>query len=500
MLEPTATGLEPSDEPSRPEEPTENDAMKVTRGDSRFDATPDRALNVVLRHRGPVVVDFDETLLLANSTQLFLSTVKPQFLVYLLVKVAALAQMTLYRRSSTDLDTLRVRWVLTLLPWSRRTWQKQVPEFARELANQPLVDVLQRIDGPVVVSTMGFLPIVQPLLNHMGLHRADLVAIDPKSSGVRSATKLAATTVKLGPEGLASSVVLTDSLDDRGLLEAAAAPLLVVWPETRPVSMFDRVYVPGRYIAIKRPNSRYFRRIVQNDWALWILGSVWLSDNPVTHVVGLTILSLSFWAVYEIGYLDNDRIAERYEANPMLSELYHSRRPTFSLWKPVLFSLAAGALGMFVLRWPSLEALDLGRWGGVLVLTGLVFGTYNRLDKQTRVLLYPILQLFRVGAFIVVVPTTAIADAALIISVLTRWVPYFVYRLDDREWPRFDLASIRLIVFIAASLLLAAQHEWSDLWTPTTLSLLAWSLFMARHDLPRAIRLAHRIDRPGRIG
>ncbi len=37
------------------------------------------------------------------------------------------------------------------------------------------------------------------------------------------------------------------------------------------------------------------------------------------HVVGLLFLLLSFWAVYERGYVDNDEIAARYEREPTLN-------------------------------------------------------------------------------------------------------------------------------------------------------------------------------------
>ena len=109
-------------------------------------------------------------------------------------------------------------------------------------------------------------------------------------------------------------------------------------------------------------------------------------------------------------------------------------------------------------------------------------------------LLFPLLQLLRVGAFLALVPSTAIADMALIVQVIIRWVNYFLYRTRDGRWPTEDLASIRLIVFGAASVLLSAQHDWGDLVSPTTVSLLAWHLFLARHTLPRSLAQAHRVD------
>jgi hypothetical protein len=183
--------------------------------------------------------------------------------------------------------------------------------------------------------------------------------------------------------------------------------------------------------------------------------------------------------------------------------VYYSRPISVAVWKPVVWAVFGMVAGLWVLRWPDPPSgFDHLRWGAVLVATYGIYRFYNRIDKQTRVLLYPLLQLLRVGAFLAVVPSTAIADLALIVQVIIRWVNYYLYRTRDGRWPTEDLAAIRLTIFGAASLLLAAQHDWGDLWAPTTVSLLAWHLFLARHTLPRSLAQAHRIDveRPARPG
>ncbi len=472
--------------------------MSLPQADPRFDATPEEALAAVARHSGPVVVDLDETLLLANSTSLFLASVRPAFLVYWVVKLADF----IGRRGGDDgpdRDTRRVRSILTLLPWSRRSWRRRATALADEYLNRPLIAALQQADGPIVVSTKGFQPVVEPLVARAGLAGARLVARDPNSDEDRDDAKLRSTEEALPSGGLAHSLVLTDDARaDHRLLAACARPLRVLWPAPPAVEPFATMYLPGRYLSVKRPKSRYVRTIILEDLSLWILGSVWLASNPLSHALGLVVLAVSFWAVYEFGYMDNDRSAERYERDPKLSEVYHHRRLDVAAWKPLAFAALSGAAGLWVLRWPDVPApVDYLRWVAVLAATVVVFVLYNRFDKQTRVLLYPLLQLLRLGAFLAVVPTTAIADLALIIAVLIRWVAYYIYRTRDTTWPSDDLSVIRLLVFTAGSFLLASQDQWSDLIAPTTLSLLAWMLFRARHELPAAIRSAHRIDRVG---
>ncbi|MEL6980892.1 MAG: haloacid dehalogenase-like hydrolase [Actinomycetota bacterium] len=471
--------------------------MTLPASDAQYDATPEQALAAIDGHTGPVIVDLDETLLLANSTSLFLDSVRPAFLAYLVVKLVDVLRRVRKSSSGPDQDTRRVRGVLTLLPWSGWWWRRRVDRVIPELVNRPLVDRLNQAGGPVIVSTKGYRPVVEPVVAAAGLRQATLVAMDPRSAEDRDEAKYRLTTDALAPTPMAESLVVTDSLADGRLLEASGTPLRVIWPLRRVPGLFSRVYFPGRYLGVKRPRAQYVRKIAMEDLALWILGSIWLADQPITHLIGLVVLGVSFWAVYELGYLDNDRVAERHEADPALSDMYYQRAVLFETWKPAVAAILTGVAGLWILRWPDgPDPFDYVRWAAVLVTTTVVFRLYNRVDKQTRVLLYPLLQLARLGAFLAVVPTTATADMAIIVVTLLRWVSYYMYRTRDGHWPTDDLTVIRFIVFAAGSALLAAQHEWSDLVAPTTISLLVWAAFLARRSLPKALAQAHRIDRP----
>ncbi len=471
--------------------------MRSPHSETRFDATPSEAVAAIEDHRGPVVVDLDETLLLANSTSLFLDSVRPAFLAYLIVKVAGITRPWQRAGASTDVDVRRVRAVLRVLPWSGWWWRRRVPHLIPELLNRPLLDAIAKADGPVVVASKGFRPIVDPIVAEVGFDHVEVVAMDPRSDEDRDEAKFRLTEQAVAPSPLDRSLVVTDSMADVRLLEASATPLRVLWPLAPVGGLFANLYLPGRYLAVKRPDGRYVRTILRDDLAFWILGSVWLAVHPVTHVAGLLVLALSFWVVYELGYLDNDRVGDRFERSPVLSEEYFDRDVQFGMWKPLVVAVAAGAAGLWILRWPEApSSLDYVRWGGVLGATGTVFLVFNRVDKQTRVLIYPVLQLARLGAFLAVVVTTPIADMALVIMALLRSLSYYIYRTRNEKWPNDDVTVLRLIVFVAGTMFLASQHDWRDMIAPTTLSLLAWMTFLARHEIPRALARAHRIDRP----
>lgn len=473
--------------------------MEETDGKSPYDVTPEQALSSIAAHDGPVVVDFDETLYLRNSTSDFLSSARPSLLAFALVKLVDVIKPWRFARGNGELrDMWRIRVLLAVMPWTIGRWRRQAATTARFNLNERLAETLRPAQRPVIVSTLGFEPVVKPLLEGFDIGKLELVAMDPWDSEQCGRGKLALTSEAVGAQTVSASAVVTDSMDDRELLAAGRIPMRVEWPEAGPGEAFNRLYYPGRYLTkVKRPGSRYVRKIIKEDVALWILATVWVAENPITDSIGLMLLALSFWAIYETGYVDNDLVAEEHEEEPALTTEFRQRKVTFPPRAPFLWATVSGALGLLVLRMPNLPSLlDLLLWALVLWFSLGVFRIYNRLDKGTRILMFPILQLLRTAAFIVVVPTVPLAIVAITIHVIMRWASYYVYRTVPGGWPGgADLLVVRLVVFVAIGLVLISQQTWSELWSLTTLSLLAWHLFLARTALPAAIRNAHRIDR-----
>jgi hypothetical protein len=230
-----------------------------------------------------------------------------------------------------------------------------------------------------------------------------------------------------------------------------------------------------------------------------MLGSIALAAFPPLHALGLLALLLSFWTIYECGYVDNDRIAERYEKDPKLSLAFHTAPQSTATWEPWAWALASGALAIALLRWPAMPTeIDGVKWLLVLLGTHLWFLFYNRVDKQTRVWLYAGLQVARTSAFVVLVPIAVPGMLALCAHVLARWLPYYVYRFGGKDWPETPLALTRLLFFVVMAFLLTLTHGYEILISWTALALLAWNVFRARVELKTAICAAHRIDRTPR--
>src|SRR5262249_45162415 len=151
----------------------------------------------------------------------------------------------------------------------------------------------------------------------------------------------------LGPDFIRSAAVITDSSDDLDLLSSCAQPLRVVWPSARYRTALSNIYIPTEYVGrVKRPGQRYLiRGVLQDDFAYWLLTSLPLAAHPLYHGVGLLLLLVSFWAVYERGYVDNDLVARQYEAEPKLSSAFFSNPIATPVWLPWLWAAAFGAAG-----------------------------------------------------------------------------------------------------------------------------------------------------------
>jgi hypothetical protein len=468
----------------------------------QYTLSPDAALEAVRAHQGPLLVDFDETLYLRNSTEDFIDCARPGFLALLLLRVLDLLKP--WRVTGVDTrDTWRVCAILTFFPWTAWRWRAKVPFFAERYLNKELKAAVDaRAQPPPIIVTTGFRSIVAPLLAAMGFADAPLIAARMYSFSDRRNGKLQMATRELGAETVGCCLVVTDSINDLELLQSCARPLRTLWPQAHYRRALSGVYLPGEYISqIKQPGGRYiWRGILQGDFAFWMLSSIGLATNPATHVIGLLLLLLSFWAIYERGYVDNDLVASRYEPDPQLTATFGSVPVATPAVQPWIWALLAGAAAVAILRPDGMAfVVHFALWVAVLILTYTCFVFFNRLDKMTRVWLYPLLQLARSAAFTVVVPIEPAGVAALGADVLSRWTPYQLYRLTSAgRWPNTRPELVRLISFVLLSLILVCAFGPFVLFTWTALALLLWNVYRARRAIYAVFDSARRLDRSSR--
>ncbi len=451
--------------------------------------TPAQALEAMAGHRGLLVVDFDETLYLRNSTEDFIGCALPGLLGRLVMKALDVVRPWAFTGGHRTRDAWRVR-VAALAPFAWSRWRARAARLAPAETNPDIrTALLAREDA--VVATLGFEPVVGPLLDAMGLGSRRLVACGFGSFADRRAGKLALLRRSVDEEAVAGCALLTDSADDTDLLERCALPLFVIWPRARWVPAHADVYLPLQYThLVKKPGMRFVASsILGDDYVVWLLASIALASAALPHALGLLALLLSFWAVYELGYVDNDEIGARYEADPVLSDAFHARRVRTSVLQAWIWALVSGAIGIALLERslvPSAGAL--AAWLAVLAVVHGMYRLFNRVDKKTRIWLYAPLQLARSAVFLAVVPVTAVGAAAIGAHALTRWMMYFIYRSFKVGWPdEAPLHVVRLLAFATLLVPTVAAGGFGSAEIATAALLLAW--FTARCG-PRLLAIA----------
>jgi hypothetical protein len=474
--------------------------MKLAETMTPYDVSPEAAIGAIRRHGGPILLDLDETLYLRNSTEDFIDSARPRLLALLLMRMLDVTRPWRWSGGEATRDVWRVRVVSTCFPWVRYSWKNRVTQLAASSTNLRLMAALQAPGTTPIITTVGFLPIVAPLVAALGLPQAQIVAARLSTFADRRDGKLHLALGALGEDTIRRALVLTDSEQDIKLLDACARPLRAVWPEASFPHALSNVYLPGQYLSrIKRPGARYIvRGILQEDYALWLLSSIALAALPVLHALGLLFLLVSFWAIYERGYVDNDLIAAKFEAEPKLSAAFLDTPVATPRVQPWIWAGACGALAIVLLRWPAPALIaDFAVWVAVLLATHGWFTLYNRLDKESRVGMFTGLQFARGAAFVALVPIVPVAAVALGAHILAKWVPYYIYRLGGKDWPEAPFHLMRLSFFVVLALLLGFAQGLASLLNGTGLALLAWNLFRARGELAAALTAARRLDRSG---
>src|SRR5882762_3153953 len=180
----------------------------------QYDASPDAALAAVRAHDGPVVVDLDETLYLRNSTEDFIDCAAPGLLALLLLKPLDLLKPWRWTGGAPTRDAWRVRLICVLMPWTMMLWRRRVARRAASYTNQPLAAALRARAPAPLIATVGFLPIVTPLVAAMGFAEARVVASRLFVLEDRRGGKLRLLSTTLGDAAVRAAMVISDSGDD----------------------------------------------------------------------------------------------------------------------------------------------------------------------------------------------------------------------------------------------------------------------------------------------
>jgi phosphoserine phosphatase len=289
-----------------------------------------------------LLVDFDHTLLLANSSEEFVRSARPYLLAAVVLKLLEylkpwnLLGTPEARRIARE--TLRVRIICLLFPFALAGWRGRAGKIAEKWGNSQLLKALrQRADCRVVITSLGFKSLLAPVLRHMSLPEGwSLDAGDIwVGASERHRSKWDRLRDRHDAAALQAAVLITDSGDDLDLVERVDNSHVVNWPEGERAQVFNH-YMPFQYLVkVKHGDWNYPRSVILGDeFVQLVLCLSWLSVFPLVHSFAISLLLLSFWMIYELGYMENDLIAEESEVEPVLGPNFAAGRSMIALREP----------------------------------------------------------------------------------------------------------------------------------------------------------------------
>lgn len=462
--------------------------------------TEAEALALASSHEGPAIVDLDETLYLRNSTEQLIALATPGIVAAYLLRVLDIVAPWRWTGGWDCRDNWRLLLVLCLFPWTLGRWRRFCRDQASSFVNVPLRDALSgRSD--LIVASNGYRRVIVPLMRSFDLPEARLICCDLRRFSHRTGGKLKLVREHLTEQEITSSTVITDSIKDAPLLAVCRAPCLTVWQEARfEEALYGRAYLPGDYLTKwKRPRQRAMRMLVKEDLIPWILAGLG-TQLSVQQAAALFVLFFSMWCFYDFGYYDNDQCALKYEEDGMFTPEAQALVAHGLPLQMVVMGSILGVLGVMLVEAPAGPLIAGGAWfAGMAVLT-LVYRWYNRIDKNSRVWVYLLLQAFRCGALFLVVPATAVGYALAGSQMIARWIDYDVYRYLRRvngkaDWPLRPRRMTRLFILVMLLMPLVLTGKWEAFWVPATLGILLFVADALYWDWKSIRNLYRRIDR-----
>jgi|LSQX01.2.fsa_nt_gb hypothetical protein len=404
-----------------------------------------------------ILLDFDYTLFLDNSTERFLDGLRPRILAFLICAFSdwLLQVLAWFRLCSYPVhrDFLRVSLSLLFMPWSLFLWRHQSKKFARESMNSWLLDRLPA-DREILVISFGFAPLIRPLLDHAGLQDFHLIASEPGSGSgnLRRKGKGVALKEHLPEDRREETLFITDSEDDAELLETMPHGRLIEWTEHSDPA-FRKLYLPFRYtVEGKYAGSRYFTyQILLEDLAL--LFFAYTLSWPVAGT--LILLFFSLYCIYEVGYYENDHKGAQSEKHARVSAEAAAFPPLPPL-RPWLWAVGSALLGWTFLSLmiaplspESVKGLRaaVGLWLCLLIFLRSIFWVFNRLKPVFRVPLFPLLHLFKVFPYAICIPLHLPGVILLFAQIISMTANYAAYRWCPTP-RRLNRQAWRLILFL----------------------------------------------------
>ena len=196
----------------------------------------------------PLILDFDETLLLRNSTAEYIDNLHPRLLGFTIIMLLKLVKPWRWLpqpfRGEQTKDWFLVIIPTLLLPWTLLLWRQQAKSLAQDYSNNELISAVNHADTPVIVASLGFNFIIKPILQQMPVRYDSLVSCRFwRGAGDRHQGKLLMIQQALSESEINSAILITDSEDDLPLLQVVEQPYFVLWSSAKYVAPFHSFWL-----------------------------------------------------------------------------------------------------------------------------------------------------------------------------------------------------------------------------------------------------------------
>lgn len=241
-----------------------------------------------------------------------------------------------------------------------------------------------------------------------------------------------------------------------------------------------RFYIPLLYsVKVKKPNKSYFlRNIIGEDFIILLLTFAYDSIYFWQTTIILFLLQISFWCIYELGYIENDKIGKKFEDKPILYCDYDSYEYS-ALWQHWGLSFSLSAIAIFFIYFNFEDIINLTFnldsdrllnitknylfWIAFLIILRFIFYIYNHINKQSRVWFYLLLQTCRYCGYLILFTVNIVSLMFLISKIATRSIQYILYRYiggNSNSWPiNFPRYFFYLLIFILLTGLIAINER-----------------------------------------
>jgi hypothetical protein len=443
-------------------------------------------------------VDFDHTLLGANSTELFLAHCRPYLFVAVIdfvIRRCIPWRLTRIEKYYRLRDYIGFVAVVLLTPWNIVLWRRRAPALFEAYRSKYVEGMLDGVPPQsVVVVSFGIDAVIRPMLAGGAWSRSHLIAT-PLLAGPQFFETGKAELVESHCDRttIAEATFITDSEDDRDLLAIVRNGLLIPYQGDKN-SASHHLYMPLRYtLGAKYPRGYAIDQFLFVDILLiMIAAATSISVLPWLALV-VPLLVLSFMCVYEIGYYENDFVGANLENAPTLLPsvaAYRHYPIQIGAW---VWALVTGFAGISLGVHSGVIALDIyqacAAWLAILIVTRSTFFIYNRRPAEARVFMYVMLQVEKYGLIFILLKPSLIGMVMVASHVTVMWMVYIVYRVGGK---RTDLRKemLRAVVFgfSAALLYLADPQIYDGEALPFALIVMWSALRIAKAPLMRYMR------------